>query len=68
MNEEKKEEFRGGFPPARGWYNCMIEGERVRLLHFICQMSGRHEWVTPGGDYVTGDGVTWSGPAKAPIT
>lgn len=64
MEEEK---FFGGFPDRRGWYDCMIDGERVRLLHFICQMSNRHEWVTASGDYVTGDGVTWSGPAEAPV-
>lgn len=63
-----KDDWRGGFPERRGWYNCMIDGERVTLLHFVCQMSGRHEWVTASGEYVTGDGVLWSTPASPPVT
>lgn len=61
------EEWRGGFPAARGWYDCMIDGERLKLLHFVCDLSGRHEWVTPAGDYVTDCGVVWRGdPVPGP--
>ena len=55
-----------GFPVKKGWYDCQIEGVPIRLLLFVCEMSGRREWVTRSGDYVTDCGVVWRGePGEA---
>ena len=59
--DESAGAWRDGFPAARGWYDCMVEGQRVRLLLFVCEMSGRREWVTSSGEYVTDCGVMWRG-------
>lgn len=45
-------EWKEGYPNKEGWYDCLVDGEEVRLRHFVCCMSGRHEWADERGDYV----------------
>lgn len=51
-------EWKEGYPKEAGHYDCLVDGERQRLKHFICVMSGRHEWVDTNGDYIYAD-VKW---------
>ena len=57
---EKEIVFKDGYPKEPGWYWCRVDGEEMWLKHFICQLSGRHEWAHKGGDYEYGE-VFWSG-------
>lgn len=54
-------EWHEGFPEKPGWYWCRVDGEEeMWLKHFICTLSGRHEWAAKGGDYIYSI-VEWSG-------
>lgn len=50
-----------GYPKDTGWYDCLVDGEEVKLYHFICIMSGRHEWSDQENNYVYAD-VKWKNP------
>lgn len=54
------EEWRDGFPTLPGWYRCKVDDDVMWLKHFICTMTGRHEWADKSGQYVYED-VKWKG-------
>lgn len=57
------EEYQGGWPPEQGWYDVLVDGEEDRLRHWICQMSGRHEWIDSKGRYIRNANILWIGEA-----
>lgn len=57
------ERYHDGWPPQQGWYDVLVDGEEDRLRHWMCMMSGRHEWVDDAGQYVRGV-VRWTGEAS----
>lgn len=58
---EDKEQWFTGFPNQQGWFDVLIDGELDRARHWICSMSGRHEWVDVDGAYIRGKEVLWTG-------
>jgi len=55
------EQYFEGWPKLPGWYDVLIDGQPERLRHWICQMSGRHEWVDYQGNYIRNAEVLWTG-------
>lgn len=53
-------DWKDGFPIYQGWYNCMIDGEEIRLLHKVCQLTMKHKWYDETGEQVH-DAVRWRG-------
>lgn len=50
-----------GFPKSQGWFDVLIDGEPERLRHWVCILSGRHEWIDIDGQYIRGRVVEWTG-------
>lgn len=57
----EEERYFDGFPKKQGWYDVLLDGEPERLRHWVCQMSGRHEWIDIDGQYIRGREVLWTG-------
>jgi exopolyphosphatase/pppGpp-phosphohydrolase len=57
-----QDEWIEGYPKETGWYVCLVDGEEEKLYHFICAMSGRHEWADKNNDYVYAE-VKWKPPS-----
>lgn len=51
-------EYKTGFPTVKGWYDCMIDGIEIRLLHNYCELTGKHKWIDEGGGLVS-EPVMW---------
>lgn len=60
-------EWNEGEPPAEGWYDCMQNGEELRLQWWICKTNHRKKhWKNNLGHYVEVDGkVYWTGKPSA---
>lgn len=56
-----------GEPPTQGWYDCLLNGEEMRLQWWICVMNPRkRHWKDETGAYRDFDGeVMWTGKASA---
>ena len=53
-------EYKDGFPPAKGWYDCKIDDIPIRLYFFICELNPRKfYWVLEDGSKLTGEKVFW---------
>lgn len=64
----ESEGYRDGWPEKVGWYDCEVDGEELRLRHWICSISGRHEWIRPDGSYVPkAKAVRWYGDGDVRI-
>lgn len=50
-------------PPKQGWYDCMLNGEEMRLQWWICQMNPKkRHWKDGTGAYRDFEGqVYWIG-------
>ena len=48
---EQIEEYRDGWPKRPGMYDCLVEGEKIRLKFYICQASCKPHWIDAHGDY-----------------
>jgi hypothetical protein len=59
MSDE--EQYKEGYPKQQGWFDVLLDGEPERLRHWICQLSGRHEWIDIDGQYIRGREVLWIG-------
>lgn len=53
-----------GFPQQQGWYDVKIDGKDDRLRHWVCSISGRHEWMDRASNYVRGKDIKWCGTAS----
>ena len=51
-------EYKTGFPERKGWYDCLIDGIPIKLLHNYCELTRKHKWIDEGGGLVT-DAVKW---------
>ena len=59
-----KEEYRDGFPNVKGWYDCLIDDEPIRLYCFICELArNRKYWVMEDGAKLVGERVLWRAQA-----
>ena len=53
-------EYRDGYPDHKGWYDCIIDGEAIRLYCFICEMDRRKRyWVTEHQEKIIDEQVRW---------
>lgn len=59
MNDE--EQYKEGYPNQQGWFDVLVDGEPERLRHWVCQLSGRHEWIDISGQYIRGREILWIG-------
>lgn len=57
------EEYHKGFPVKTGWYECLVEGEKVPLKHYYCCMREEHRWIATDGSIVREE-VLWKGSAQ----
>ena len=58
---DEQEHWFTGYPNQQGWFDVLIDGELDRARHWICSMSGRHEWVDVDGAYIREKVVLWTG-------
>lgn len=60
-------EWHKGEPPRQGWYDCLLDGEDIRLRWWICQMNPKkRHWIDEQGAYRELDGqVEWTGEPSA---
>lgn len=65
MRDENLEEiYKPGWPKAQGWFDCLYKGEEMRMRHWICILSNRHEWIKEDGSYISDkESVRWYGEA-----
>ena len=56
-------DYHTGWPEKQGWYDCIVDGELDRLRHWICGISGRHEWIDVDGQYIKRENhdIMWTG-------
>ena len=58
--ESNANEYHTGMPDRKGWYNCLIDGEPIKLYCFICEMDRRKRyWVTAKQEKIIGEDVHW---------
>lgn len=58
------DDWHEGFPRVKGWYDCLVNGEQMKLYHFVCALNGKHRWVLPMGAYLN-EPVLWRGEPSA---
>lgn len=60
-------EWNEGEPPAEGWYDCLLNGEELRLCWWICKIDRRkRHWKNELGHYKDSEGkVFWTGSPSA---
>lgn len=46
------DEYNDGYPPKKGWYDVLVEGEETRLLYYHCDMRNDDVWVDDTGERV----------------
>ena len=53
-------EYRDGYPDMKGWYECLIDDEPIKLYCFICELDRRKRyWITERQEKVIGERVLW---------
>jgi hypothetical protein len=53
--------YHRGYPLTKGYYDCLVEGEEMRLYHFICAVNGKHKWYISSHEEYRGE-VLWKDP------
>lgn len=59
-----------GEPPSEGWYDCLKDGEELRLQWWICKVNHKkRHWKNEQGGYedVVGGKIYWTGQPSASI-
>lgn len=51
------------YPLTKGYYDCLVEGEEMRLYHFICAVNGKHKWYISSHEEYRGE-VLWKDPSE----
>lgn len=46
------EEYKDGWPRIPGWYDCLVEGEEMKLKFYVCQVSMKPHWLDKDGNYI----------------
>ncbi len=57
------EEYKSGSPKKTGWYDCMYDGEPIKLKSYFCTRKGMWQWISKDG-YILTSGVTWLAPCE----
>lgn len=53
------DEWKTGTPDHKGWYDCRIDGEEMRLYFFICELNPhRRYWNDENGNRIDEE-VEW---------
>lgn len=47
-----EEAYKSGWPKIPGWYDCLVDGEEMRLKFYICQVSCKPHWLDSEGNYI----------------
>ena len=55
--------YHRGYPLTKGYYDCLVEGEEMRLYHFICAINGKHKWYISSHEEYRGE-VLWKDPSE----
>lgn len=55
--------YHRGYPLTKGYYDCLVEGEEMRLYHFICAVNGKHKWYISSHEEYRGE-VLWKDPGE----
>lgn len=55
--------YHRGYPLTKGYYDCLVEGEEMRLYHFICAVNGKHKWYISSHEDYRGE-VLWKDPSE----
>lgn len=55
--------YHRGYPLTKGYYDCFVEGEEMRLYHFICAVNGKHKWYISSHEEYRGE-VLWKDPSE----
>lgn len=55
--------YHRGYPLTKGYYDCLVEGEEMRLYHFICAVNGKHKWYISSHEEYRGE-VLWKDPSE----
>ena len=63
MTDTAEKKYHSGYPLTEGYYDCLVEGEEIRLYHFICKINGKHKWYLSRREEYRGE-VLWMDPAE----
>ena len=47
-----EETYKSGWPKIPGWYDCLVDGEEMRLKFYVCQVSCKPHWLDSEGNYI----------------
>lgn len=47
-----EEAYKSGWPRIPGWYDCLVDGEEMRLKYYVCQVSRKPHWLDSEGNYI----------------
>lgn len=50
--------YKDGYPDRNDYFDCLVEGEQVRLYHFKCVVNGKHTWYLNKKEEIRGK-VLW---------
>lgn len=57
------DEWHRGQPNRKGWYDCRLDGEEMRLYFFICELNPRKRyWNDETGARIDDDDIEWKVP------
>lgn len=45
-------DYRDGWPRIPGWYDCLVDGEEMRLKFYVCQVARKPHWLDKNGNYI----------------
>ena len=52
LGDHMKEDYKDGWPRIPGWYDCLVDGEQMKLKFYVCQVSCKPHWLDPDGNYI----------------
>lgn len=61
MTDTAAKRWHKGYPREKGYFDCLVEGEEMRLYHFICAVNGKHKWYISSHEEYRGE-VLWLDP------
>ena len=50
-NMENVNQYRDGWPKIPGFYDCLVEGEEIKLKFYVCQVACKPHWIDGQGNY-----------------
>lgn len=52
-------EWHKGFPEKKGWYDCRVDGEEMKLYLFICEMNRKKRYWNDSEGRKIDEEVEW---------